>query len=237
MAYFQQMYGPAFILTPLVRLVKLQCPHFFEDAIMPIKDPRIDVYITKSPEFAQPILAHIRTQIHIHCPEVVETIKWSMPHYEYKGGIFCGCAAFKKHCSFRFWLGDLLPIDVKEDASMGQFGRITTIADLPTEKQFAKLITQAMKLHDTGAKAPSRVKPTGENSEKKELEVPPAFLAALEKNKLALATFNSFSPSKKKDYVEWYAEAKSEVTRDKRLTQAIEWMAEGKSRNWKYQKC
>ncbi|MES2048421.1 MAG: YdeI/OmpD-associated family protein [Pseudomonadota bacterium] len=198
------------------------------------KDPRIDAYIAKSAAFAQPILTHLRALIHAHCPDAVETIKWSVPHFEYQGRILCGCAAFKQHCSFGFWLGDLLPIDTKPDAAMGQFGRITSLADLPSDKDFAKLVKQAMKLQDAGAKAPSRVKPA---AEKKELEVPPAFLAAVKKNKLALATFEAFTPSKKKEYVEWYSEAKTEATREKRLAQAIEWMAEGKSRNWKYQNC
>lgn len=198
------------------------------------QDPRIDAYIAKSPAFAQPILLHLRALIHAHCPDAVETIKWSVPHFEYQGSIFCGFAAFKQHCSFGFWLGELLPIDSKPDAAMGQFGRITTLADLPNDKDFAKLIKQAMKLHNAGAKAPSRVKPA---AEKKALEVPTAFLAAVKNNKLALATYEAFSPSKKKEYVEWYTEAKTDATRDKRLAQAIEWMAEGKSRNWKYQNC
>jgi uncharacterized protein YdeI (YjbR/CyaY-like superfamily) len=201
---------------------------------MTTKDPRIDAYIAKSAAFAQPILLHLRALIHAQCPDAVETIKWSMPHFEYKGSIFCNCAAFKQHCSFRFWLGELLQIDAKLDAAMGQFGRITSLEDLPSDKDFTKLIKQAMKLHDAGAKAPSRAKPA---TEKKALEVPPAFLAAVKKNKTALATFETFTPSKKKDYVEWYTEAKTDATRDKRLAQAIEWMAEGKSRNWKYQNC
>ncbi len=201
---------------------------------MPSQDPRIDAYIAKSPAFAQLILQHIRSQLHAHCHDVVETIKWGMPHFEYQGSIFCACAAFKQHCGFGFWLGELLPIDVKSDTAMGQFGRITTLADLPGDKEFAKLIKQAMQLHDAGVKAPSRSKPA---AEKQALEVPPVFLAELKKNKLALATFEGFSPSKKKEYLEWYTEAKTDATRDKRLAQAIEWMAEGKSRNWKYQNC
>jgi uncharacterized protein YdeI (YjbR/CyaY-like superfamily) len=201
---------------------------------MGTRDPRVDAYIAKSPEFAHAILTHLRAQVHSHCPDAVETIKWGMPHFDYKGVIFCHCAAFKQHCGFGFWLGDLLQIEPKLDAAMGQFGRITSLADLPTDKQFAKLIKQAMTLHDEGAKAPSRVKPT---TEKKELGIPPEFIAAVKKNKLALATFEAFSPSKKKEYVEWYSEAKTDATRDKRLAQTIDWMAEGKSRNWKYQQC
>lgn len=206
----------------------------YQETTMANPDPRIDAYIAKAPEFAQPILLHLRAQIHEHCPDVVETIKWGMPHFEYRGGIFCGCAAFKQHCSFGFWLGDLLPIASKPETAMGQFGRITSLADLPGNQEFAKLILQAMQLHDAGAKAPSRSKHA---AEKKALEVPPAFLAALKNNQLALATYEAFSPSKKKEYLEWYGEAKTEATRAKRLAQAIEWMAESKSRNWKYQNC
>ena len=202
---------------------------------MGTKDPRVDAYIAKSADFAKPILKHIRQQLHAHCPEVTETLKWSMPHFEYQGGIFCGSAAFKAHCTFGFWLGDLLKIDTRLEKAMGQFGRITSLEDLPSDKDFGKLIKEAMKLHDAGAKPPSRVKPAGEK--KKALEVPAEFLAAVKKNKKALVTFDAFPYSKKKEYVEWFTEAKTDATRDKRLAQAIEWMAEGKSRHWKYQNC
>jgi len=198
------------------------------------QDPRIDAYIEKSAEFAQPILRHIRAMVHQHCPDVSETIKWSMPHFEYKGGIFCHFAAFKQHCALGFWLGALLQIDSKLEKAMGDFGRITSLEDMPNDKDFAKLLKQAIKLHDAGAKIPARSKA---GAEKKELEIPSEFLSALKKNKSAFATFDAFPYSQKKEYVMWYTEAKTEATRDKRLTQAIEWMAEGKRRNWKYEKC
>ena len=197
------------------------------------KDPRIDAYIAKSADFAKPILSHIRKLVHANCPDVSETMKWSMPFFEYKGGIFCNVAAFKQHCAFGFWLGDLLKIDAKADKAMGQFGRIASLADLPGDKEFASILKAAMKLHDAGAKAPSRSKP----AEKKELSVPDYFLAALKKNKKALATFEGFGYSNKKEYVEWITEAKTDATRDKRLAQAVEWMAEGKVKNWKYLNC
>ncbi|MBC3882640.1 YdeI/OmpD-associated family protein [Undibacterium sp. LX40W] len=197
-------------------------------------DPRIDDYIAKAPLFAQPILQHIRQLVHTHCPEANETIKWSMPHFEYKGSIFCRFAAFKQHCSFGFWLGSAMNLDGKIEEAMGQFGRITSIEDLPKEKAFAKLIKESMKLHDAGTKGPMHNRAKNTN---KELEVPETFLAEVRKNPTAWATFEGFSYSNKKDYVEWYTEAKTEVTRQKRLAQSIEWMAEGKRRNWKYEKC
>lgn len=200
---------------------------------MGTQDPRLDVYIAKSAPFAKPILTHLRKLVHANCPEVTESIKWGMPHFEYKARIFCGMAAFKAHCTFGFWLGGVLKIDARLDKAMGQFGRITSLADLPGDKDIAKTIKSAMALQDAGVKSPSRTKPV----EKKELVIPDYFLAVVKKNKKAHATFEGFSASKKKEYVEWITEAKTDATRDKRLTQAVEWMAEGKVRNWKYLNC
>lgn len=200
---------------------------------MGTKDLRIDAYIAKSAAFAKPILTHIREHMHANCSEISETIKWSMPHFDYKGAIFSNMAGFKAHCALGFWLGDLLKIDANADKAMGHFGRITSLAELPGDKEFARIIKAAMKLHDAGAKAPARPKPT----EKDELVVPDYFLIALKKNRQAYATFMAFSASKKKEYVEWVTEAKTDATRDIRLAQAVEWMSEGKSRNWKYQSC
>ena len=200
---------------------------------MAATDPRIDAYIAKAAPFAQPVLKHVRALMHAHCSDCSETMKWSMPFFEYKGGVFANMAAFKQHCAFGFWLGDLLKVDSKNEKAMGDFGRIASLDDMPSDKEIARLIKAAMKLHDSGAKLPSRAKPV----EKKDVEIPAAFMSAVKKNKKALATFEGFTPSKKKEYVDWYTEAKAEATRDKRLEQAVEWMAEGKSRNWKYQSC
>ncbi len=200
---------------------------------MGTQDKRVDAYIDKSPPFAQPILKHLRTLVHAHCPEVTETIKWSMPFFEYGGGVFANMAAFKQHCAFGFWLGDLLKVETANEKAMGDFGRITSLDGLPADKEIARLIKAAMKLHDSGAKVPARAKP----KEAKPLDIPAAFMAALKKNKKALATFEAFSPSHKKEYVQWYVEAKAEDTKARRLAQAIEWMAEGKPRNWKYANC
>jgi uncharacterized protein YdeI (YjbR/CyaY-like superfamily) len=201
---------------------------------MPAHDPRIDTYIDNAAEFAQPILRHIRSMVHQHCPDASETIKWSMPHFEYKGSLFCHFAAFKQHCALGFWLGELLEIDRKLHKAMGDFGRITSLEDLPNDKEFASLLTAAMKLHDSGAKLPARAKT---KTDQKELEIPTEFLSAVKKNKAAFATFDAFSYSNKKEYVSWYSEAKTDATREKRLAQAIDWMAEGKRRNWKYENC
>jgi uncharacterized protein YdeI (YjbR/CyaY-like superfamily) len=200
---------------------------------MGTKDPRVDAYIAKSAAFAQPILIHLRKQVHDNCADIAETIKWSMPNFEYKGGIFCNMAAFKAHCAFGFWLGDLLKIDAKAEKAMGDFGRITSVSKLPGDKEFARLFKAAMKLHDAGAKLPSRSNP----KEKGELVVPDCFAAAVKKNKKAQTVFEGFSTSKKREYVEWITEAKTEATRDKRLAQAVEWISEGKVRNWKYLNC
>lgn len=204
---------------------------------MGTRDSRIDDYIGKAAPFAQPILQHLRELVHKHCPEANETIKWSMPHFEYKGSIFCRFAAFKHHCSFGFWLGDSMNLDGKVEEAMGQFGRISSLADLPKDTMFGKLIVQAQKLHDAGTKSPIQKRNERNANVKKELDIPVAFSEALQSNPAARKTFEAFSYSNKKDYVEWYVEAKTDATRSKRLAQAIEWMAEGKRRNWKYEKC
>lgn len=201
------------------------------------KDPRIDAYIAKAAPFARPILNHIRALVHKGCPEVEETIKWSFPNFSYKG-MFCGMAAFKEHCSFGFWKGDLIlkPGERRpnsEGNGMGQFGRISSLADLPKDEILLGYIKEAKRLNDEGIKKPTAPK----SKVKKELVVPPYFLAALQKKKPAFTAFENFSYSHKKEYVQWVTEAKTEETRDRRLETAVAWLAEGKPRNWKYMNC
>ena len=200
---------------------------------MPSYDKRIDAYIEKSAEFAQPIMTHLRELIHKACPEVSETLKWSMPAFEYKG-ILCGFAAFKQHATLMFWKQSLLESDAfpKNKTAMGSFGRITSLKDLPGDKVLLGLIHQAMELNEKGIKVPK--KPA---APKKELVVPEILTKALSKHKAAKTTFENFPYSCKKEYVEWITEAKTEPTRDKRLATTIEWLAEGKRRNWKYENC
>lgn len=200
---------------------------------MPVTDPRIDAYIEKSAEFAQPILAHFRKLVHKACPDVTETIKWGMPAFEYKGPM-CGMAAFKAHCAVNFWKQSLLEPEVfpAEKNAMGSFGRVTSIKDLPKEKVMVDLIMRAAALNDQGIKVAK--KPA---AEKKELPVPDVLAKALAKNKKARETFDNFPPSCRKEYIEWITEAKTEPTRDKRLATTMEWLSEGKRRNWKYEKC
>ena len=194
-------------------------------------DPRIDAYIAKSKDFAKPILHHLRKLIHTGCPDVEETLKWGHPSFTYKG-ILCGIAAFKEHCILGFWKGSLIvgSNQGKTQEAMGQFGRITDLRELPNDKILLGYIKEAVKLNDDGVKLPERSKP----KEKKKLIVPNYFKKALKKNKKALVTFESFSYTNKKDYLEWITEAKTEETRTKRVTTSIEWMAEGKIRNRKY---
>ena len=202
---------------------------------MPTTDPFVDAYIEKSKDFAKPILNHIRALVHAACPDVVETKKWSFPHFDYKGEMMCSMAAFKEHCAFNFWKQALLDAAAfpAEKTAMGSFGRITSIKDLPNDKTFKKLIVDAMKLNDDGIKL-VKPKPT---AGKKEVVVPEILIAALATNEMAAETFNNFPPSCKKEYVEWINEAKTDATRDKRLGTTIEWLSEGKRRNWKYEKC
>ena len=203
---------------------------------MPTDDPRVDEYVSKSAEFAKPVLTYLREIVHKACPDVKETIKWNFPNFEYAGGILCSMAAFKQHCAFGFWLASLMTdpdklLTIGEKAAMGHLGQIKNIADLPPEEVLVKYIKEAMLLNEKGAKI-SKKKVT----ETKEVEVPPYFLDALRQNKTAFLTFEKFSPSHKKEYIEWITEAKTEATRNKRIATALEWLEEGKPRLWKYSK-
>lgn len=195
------------------------------------KDPRFDAYIAKSANFSKPILNHIRKLVHATCPDVEETLKWGHPSFMYKG-ILCGMAAFKQHCTFGFWKGALIVGDNKgkTQEAMGQFGRITNVSQLPKDKILIQYIKEAVKLNDTGVKLPAKPK----SKERKELIIPDYFMTSLKRNKKAFATFENFSYSNKKEYVEWITEAKTDETRARRLETSLEWMSEGKARNWKY---
>jgi uncharacterized protein YdeI (YjbR/CyaY-like superfamily) len=199
---------------------------------MGTRNPKVDAYIAKSAEFARPILEHLREIVHATCPEVEEEIKWSSPHFMYRG-MLCGMAAFKQHCAFGFWKAALVVPDDRNDEAMGNFGCIATIKDLPPRRTIEGYIKKAMKLNEDDVK-PVRPK---SGAPKPPVELPDDLAAALKKNKKAAATYEAFSPSARREYVEWITEAKREETRAKRMAQAVEWMAEGKQRNWKYQNC
>lgn len=197
----------------------------------------VDAYIAKSAEFAKPILEHLRELIHKTVPEVEEKIKWGMPSFEYKGP-FIGTAAFKKHFALMFWKASIMKdADVltgkNAKGSMGHLGRIESIKDLPKTATLVKWFKEAKKLNDDGVKFKRTEKP---KHERKEYTMPDSFAKILAKNKKAKATFEAFSPSHKREYLEWIVEAKTEETRNKRMATAVEWLSEGKARHWKYMK-
>jgi uncharacterized protein YdeI (YjbR/CyaY-like superfamily) len=201
---------------------------------MAVKFQQIDQYISESADFAQPILIHLRKLVHKACPEVEEKIKWGMPHFDYKG-MMCSMAAFKHHCTFTFYKAPLmkdkkLMANARSEMAMGHLGRITSPKDLPSDKVLLAYIKEVKKLNDDGARLPAKYV-----GEKKEIVIPDYFLKELRKNKSALKSFECFSPSHKREYIEWIVEAKKEETRIKRITKTIELLLEGKSRNWKYE--
>jgi hypothetical protein len=197
------------------------------------KDPRVDAYIKNAAPFARPILVELRKVVHTACPDVTETMKWSTPTFDHKG-IMCGIAAFKNHTKFGFWKASLLaergfPEAVSEDD--GGLGHLRTVDDLPKTDRLVAIVKAAAALNENGV-ALKREK----TAAKPPVKPPAYFLAALKKNRQAMATYDAFNPSNKREYVEWVTEARSDDTRDRRLAQAVEWMAEGKSRNWKYER-
>lgn len=205
------------------------------------KDKRVDEYIKSAEAFAVPVLKHFRKLIHQACPDVEETIKWGFPSFEYKGPL-CSMASFKKHCVFSFWKYTLLKdpqkilgeISSKGGTAMGNLGRITSLKDLPKDNVILDFLSQSIELNEKEIKLPPR-KPVTEK-EKNALVIPKELKQALSKNKPSGKIFDAFSYSKKKEYCEWIDEAKTQQTREKRITTALVWIAEGKSRNWKYEK-
>lgn len=194
-----------------------------------------DLYIEKSHDFAQPILKHLRDLVHKACPEVEEKMKWSFPNFEYKKSILCSMASFKQHCAFGFWLGGIMEdpdkiLNSNAESAMGQLGRITSLSDLPSDEILIRYLHHAMDLIDKGVKQPKK-----DTSQKEyDLEMPEILKQALQQNDKAMATFENFSNSNKKEYIVWINEAKTEATKQKRLETTIEWLEEGKIKNWKY---
>ena len=195
------------------------------------RDPRVDAYIRKAAPFAQPILTHIRETVHAACPEAEEAIKWSFPHFLYKG-MLCSMASFTQHAAFGFWKGSLVTGGPRSADAMGHFGRITKVSDLPSKSVLSGYVKKAALLNEQGVKVP-RVRKSGPA---KPVKVPADLTAALAMNKKARAGFDALSPSHRREYIEWITDAKTGETRGRRLAQAVEWMAEGKSRNWKYER-
>jgi uncharacterized protein YdeI (YjbR/CyaY-like superfamily) len=193
-------------------------------------DPRIDAYIANAAPFARPILAHLRAAVHAALPQAEETIKWGMPHFTLSGKNIAGMAAFKAHCSF------VIHGEGRQggDAGMGQFGKIASLDQLPDDSALAESLRQAAGRIATQGSATT---PRARAAPKAPIAMPDDFSRALAGNPAAQAAFDAFAPSHRREYLEWITEAKREETRAKRIAQSIEWLAEGKKRNWKYEKC
>lgn len=199
---------------------------------MATRDPRIDTYIARSAEFAKPILAHLRAVVHAACPDVEETMKWSMPHFDYRGAMMCSMAAFKAHAVFGFWKGALvLGAKAQRREAMGSFGRITSVKDLPAKKVLVGYIRKAMALNEEGVTVARPRKHA-----KAAPAMPPELAAALKKAKGAWAQWQAFTPGQRREYVAWIVDAKQEATRVRRIATTVSQVAEGKSQNWKYER-
>ena len=196
------------------------------------RDPRVDAYIARAQPFARPLLEHVRNRVHAALPEIEETLKWSMPAYTSSGKIVLITAAFKAHMALNFWRGQELRGDAADADAMGQFGKLTSLEDLPPDEELDTLIRKAAELAKA-APAPRKTK----HAPKPPPELHPEFAAALAKAPKAKAVLDGFPPSARRDYFEWISEAKQPATRAKRIATAVEWLTEGKRRHWKYQSC
>lgn len=193
------------------------------------RDPRIDAYIARAQPFAQPILQQVRERVHAVVPDIEETMKWSHPTYCKGGKIVLGMAAFRAHAAVNFWRGQELGFDAK-DGAMGQLGKLASLDDLPADLD--AMIARAAEL---SASAPAARKTKHEPKPAPSLH--PEFAAALANAPRAKATLDAFPPSAQRDYLEWVSEAKQDATRQKRIADAVQWLSEGKRRNWKYENC
>jgi uncharacterized protein YdeI (YjbR/CyaY-like superfamily) len=199
-------------------------------------DLKVDEYFAKAEDFAKPVLQHWRQLIHDTCPDVVEAIKWGFPHFDYKGDFMFVIASYKNHCSFSFIKAELMSdVSLKESKVLKPvqrfLGKVTSLADLPPDDEFIKLLKEAMVLNEKGIKV---VAPKSDKT--KVFETPAYFLEKLATNAKAKEIFESKSDSFRKDYIIWITDAKTDATRQKRMDEALEWIAEGKGRFWKYEK-
>ena len=198
-------------------------------------NPHVDAYLANAADFARPILAHLRGLIHDNCPEVVEEIKWSIPHFDYRGEILCILTAHSNHCSFTFWKQSIMNDPrLRENKSLKAnkrfLGKLTSLSDLPPDSEMVAFIREAMSLNEQGIKLP----PRAPGKPKEAVAMPKALLDALDANPAAKAVFDGKSESFRKEYIVWIADAKTESTRQRRLDDALAWIAEGKGRFWKY---
>ncbi len=196
-------------------------------------DPRVDAYIEKAAPFAHPVLRLWRELVHAQCPGVEETIKWGFPHFLWQGRILTSMAAFKAHASIGFWQGEAVTGAEERREGMGELGKLTAVSDLPPKNELKAMLRRAQALIEQGAKPRRAVRP----APRPVPELPPALVQALAGQPAAQAFFEGLAPSHRREYIEWIAEAKREETRDKRIAQAVEWLGEGKRRNWKYESC
>jgi uncharacterized protein YdeI (YjbR/CyaY-like superfamily) len=200
------------------------------------RQSKFEAYADQLPDFAIPIFGHLRALVHATCPQVSEEVKWSIPHFVHGGENLCIFAAYAKHCSFSF-AKDSLMADPRLKSSAARpaakrfMGRLTTLSDLPPDDDLAAWIAEAMSLNDRGIKLPPR-----QSDGSKPVEVPQAFTDALAANPAAKAVFDTKSPSFRKEYNVWIGDAKTDATRQKRIGEALTWIAEGKGRFWKYAK-
>jgi uncharacterized protein YdeI (YjbR/CyaY-like superfamily) len=205
--------------------------------MQPVKsDPRIDAYISGCAPFARPILTHLRKLVHENCPNAQETIRWGGPFFECNGQLMCFMAGFKEHCRFGFWAREMRGVARKaggapENGAMRALRRITKIEDLP--RAMGSYIKQAAVFASSG----KQTSPIAARTRKPKPELPlhPEFAAALKDNKKAAANLKAFPPGRRREYVEWISDAKSDETRARRISDAVKWIAHGKSRNWKYE--
>jgi hypothetical protein len=201
---------------------------------------QVTAYAAAMPAYAQPIFAHLRALIHTTCPDTDEAIKWSIPHFERDGDYLCIFAASPGHASFTFYKQQLMSDPRLRDnlnlpAIKRFMGRLTSLSDLPDDATLAAMLQEAADLNARGVRLPDRAPKTPPVIDMPSA-VATAVATALAANPAAQAVWDAKSAAWRKDYLVWITAAKTDPTRDARIAEALDWIADGKARFWKYQK-
>lgn len=191
-------------------------------------DDRITAYIEKAAPFARPILTYVRALVHETVPGATETIKWGMPFFELNSRPLAMMAAFKEHTGLGIFNG----MPMATGGGMGQFGKLTSIADLPDADELQSRLVAAAALASAGTPA---MRPRG--APKPMPEMPDDLAVALAAHPAADIAFAGFKPGARREYIEWVTSAKQAITRSKRIDTTVAQAAQGKKLNWRYENC
>lgn len=192
----------------------------------------VNKYISNAPISQQKILSKLREIIHKASLDIEEKIRWSHPHFDYMGKGMCFIQALKERVTFGFWFGDKIynspKLSKEAKAIYETMGNLTDVSQIPSTKLIIEEIHLAMKLIESGNRD------VKEKKVKPQLVIPDYLSLRFKKDKTANSSFSKMSPSHQREYVDWIIDAKTDETRENRISTMMSQVKEGKSKNWKY---